>query len=157
MQEQVTVSGERGVVGRSLDWATTRFGRKPINIVFRGVTMLLVFIVIAIVIGVAVVLVVYSWPTIQAFGLSFLTIRRLIQCIIPLALHPPSSARVYLTVRHDLRHSHRSLSSHFRGGFLPAATAHPAGFLHGLAGGIPSVIIGLFGFLLLAPWLQTNG
>ena len=36
MQEQVTVSGERGVIGRSLDWVTTRFGRKPSDLVFRG-------------------------------------------------------------------------------------------------------------------------
>ena len=73
MQEEVIISGERGVIGRSLDWITTRFGKKPTDLVFRGITLLLVFIVIAIVIGVAVVLVVYSWPTIRAFGLSFLT------------------------------------------------------------------------------------
>ena len=36
MQERVTVSGERGVIGRSLDWITTRFGRKPSDLVFRG-------------------------------------------------------------------------------------------------------------------------
>src|SRR5438876_11345053 len=71
--QQVSVSEERGVIGRSLDWVTTRFGRKPTDLVFRGVTLLLVFIVIATVIGVAIVLVVYSWPTITTFGLSFLT------------------------------------------------------------------------------------
>ena len=53
MQEEVIVSGERGVIGRSLDRITTRFGRKPTDLVFRGITLLLVFIVIAIVIGVA--------------------------------------------------------------------------------------------------------
>src|SRR5438034_218325 len=71
--QQVTVSEERSVIQRSLDWITTRFGRKPTDLVFRGITLLLVFIVIATVIGVAAVLVVYSWPTITTFGLSFLT------------------------------------------------------------------------------------
>src|SRR5207245_280033 len=90
--QQVTVSEERSVIQRSLDWITTRFGRKPTDLVFRGITLLLVFIVIATVIGVAAVLVVYSWPTFTD-----------------------------------------------------------------LLAAIPSVIIGLFGFLLLAPWLQQTG
>src|SRR5213083_2127692 len=71
--QQVTVSGERGVIGRSLDWITTRFGKKPTDLVFRGITLLLVFIVIATVIGVVVVVVLYSWPTITTFCLTFLT------------------------------------------------------------------------------------
>ncbi len=70
MQEQVTVSGERGVIGRSLDWITTRFGKKPTDLVFRGITLLLVFIVIATVIGVAAVLVVYSWPVSHPLSLA---------------------------------------------------------------------------------------
>src|SRR5213592_5099305 len=71
--QQVTVSEERSVIQRCLDWITTRFGRKPTDLVFRSITLLLVFIVIATVIGVAAVLVVYSWPTITTFGMSFLT------------------------------------------------------------------------------------
>src|SRR6266702_2259829 len=91
--QQVSVSEERGVIGRSLDWVTTRFGRKPTDLVFRGVTLLLVFIVIATVIGVAIVLVVYSWPTITTFGLSFLTNQAFDPVNIIIVFEPASSAR----------------------------------------------------------------
>ena len=72
MQQHVSLA--RGGAGqRSLAWLTRRFGRRPSDLLFRGVTLLLVFIVLALVAGVALVLLINSWSTIQQFGFSFLT------------------------------------------------------------------------------------
>src|SRR6266702_1793836 len=111
MQQHVSLA--RGGAGqRRLAWLTRRFGRRPSDLLFRGVTLLLVFIVLALVAGVALVLLINSWPTIQQFGFSFLT---------NLAFDPVHNVF----------------------GVLLAA--------------VPSVIFGLWGFLVLAPWLQQTG
>ncbi len=52
MQQQVSVS-QGHIWQRSLAWMTTRFGRKPTDVLFRGITMLFVLIVIVLVAGVA--------------------------------------------------------------------------------------------------------
>ena len=158
MQEQVTVSGERGVIGRSMDWVTTRFGRKPTDLVFRGVTMLLVFIVIAIVIGVAAVLVVYSWPTIQAFGLSFLTNSAFDPVHNTFGVAPAIFGTLYTSLfAMVFAIPIGILAAIFVVDFCPRPLRIPLAFFTDLLAAIPSVIIGLFGFLLLAPWLQTTG
>src|SRR6266581_3693248 len=72
MQQHVSVSGGGGGKG-GLAWLTTRFGKRPIDLLFRGITLLFVLIVLAVILGVALVLMVNAWPTITTFGWSFLT------------------------------------------------------------------------------------
>src|SRR5436309_13734650 len=158
MQEQVTVSGERGVIGRSLDWITTRFGKKPTDLVFRGITLLLVFIVIATVIGVAAVLVVYSWPTITTFGLSFLTNQAFDPVHNKYGVAPAIFGTLYTSLlAMFFAIPFGLLAAFFVVDFCPRPLRIPLAFFTDLLAAIPSVIIGLFGFLVLAPWLQQTG
>src|SRR5260370_35451671 len=71
MQQQVSVP--QSSLQRSVAWLTRRFGRRPSDLLFRGVTFLLVLVVLGLVVGVAWVLVTSSLPTIAQFGFSFLT------------------------------------------------------------------------------------
>ena len=158
MQEQVAVTEERGVIGRSLDRITTRFGRKPTDLVFRGITLLLVFIVIATVIGVAAVLVVYSWPTITTFGLSFLTNSAFDPVHNIYGVAPAIFGTLYTSLfAMVFAIPIGVLAAIFVVDFCPRPLRIPLAFFTDLLAAIPSVIIGLFGFLLLAPWLQQTG
>ena len=158
MQEQVTVSGERGVIGRSLDWITTRFGKKPTDLVFRGITLLFVFVVIATVIGVAAVLVVYSWPTITTLGLSFLTNQAFDPVHNIYGVAPAIFGTLYTSLfAMVFAIPIGLLAAIFVVDFCPRPLRIPLAFFTDLLAAIPSVIIGLFGFLLLAPWLQQTG
>src|SRR6266536_3215992 len=156
--QQVSVSEERGVIRRSLDWVTTRFGRRPTDLLFRGITLLLVFIVVATVIGVAVVLVVYSWPTITTFGLSFLTIQAFDPVHNIYGVAPAIFGTLYTSFFAMIFAIPIGiLAAIFVVDFCPRPLRIPLAFFTDLLAAIPSVIIGLFGFLLLAPWLQKTG
>ena len=156
--QQVTVSEERGVIQRSLDWITTRFGRKPTDLVFRGITLLLVFIVIATVIGVAAVLVVYSWPTITTFGLSFLTNQAFDPVHNIFGVGPAIFGTLVTSAFAMLFAVPIGVGvSIFLVDFCPRALRIPLAFFVDLLAAVPSVIFGLFGFLVLAPWLQHTG
>src|SRR5438552_10361853 len=151
--QQVSVSEERGVIGRSLDWVTTRFGRKPTDLVFRGVTLLLVFIVIATVIGVAIVLVVYSWPTITTFGLSFLTNQAFdpvhnVFGVAPAIFGTLVTSAFALIFAVPIGVG----TAIFLVDFCPRSLQRPLAFIVELLAAVPSVIYGLFGLLVLAPW-----
>lgn len=157
MQQQVTVS-ERGVVHRSLEWVTTRFGKKPTDLVFRGITLLLVFVVVAIVIGVAGVLVVYSWPTITTFGLSFLKNSAFDPVHNSYGVAPAIFGTLYTSLFAMIFAIPIGLlAAIFVVDFCPRGLRIPLAFFTDLLAAVPSVIIGLFGFLLLAPWLQQTG
>src|SRR5438128_7311758 len=156
--QQVSLSEDRGVIRRSLDWVTTRFGRRPTDLLFRGITLLLVFIVVATVIGVAAVLVVYSWPTITTFGLSFLTIQAFDPVHNIYGVAPAIFGTLYTSLFAMIFAIPIGLlASIFVVDFCPRPLRIPLAFFTDLLAAIPSVIIGLFGFLLLAPWLQQTG
>src|SRR2546428_11100143 len=156
--QQVSLSEDRGVIRRSLDWVTTRFGRRPTDLLFRGITLLLVFIVVATVIGVAVVLVVYSWPTITTFGLSFLTIQAFDPVHNIYGVAPAIFGTLYTSFFAMIFAIPIGiLAAIFVVDFCPRPLRIPLAFFTDLLAAITSVIIGLFGFLLLAPWLQHPG
>jgi phosphate transport system permease protein len=157
MGQQVSVSRE-GVAQRSLAWVTTRFGRKPSDLLFRGITLLLVLVVIAIVLGVAAVLVVYSWPTIRDFGWSFLVNQAFdpvhdIYGVLPAIFGTLVTSAFAMIFAIPLGVG----ASIFVVDFCPRPLRISLAFFTDLLAAIPSVIIGLFGFLLLAPWLQHTG
>src|SRR6266852_2909785 len=154
MQQRIPVS-ERGVVKQSLDWVTTRFGKKPSDLLFRGLTLLLVLVVIATVIGVAVVLVVYSWPTIRDFGWSFLVNQAFdpvhnIYGVLPAIFGTLVTSAFAMIFAIPIGVG----ASIFVVDFCPRPLRVPLAFFTDLLAAIPSVIIG---FLLLAPWLQHTG
>lgn len=132
--------------------------RRPGDFIFRIVTVLLVVVVIAIVLGITWILVSQSWPTIQAFGLSFLVnsafdpvhnvfgvgaaiFGTLITSIFAIVLATPLGvgAAIFLT------------------DFCPPRLRAPLAFLIDSLAALPSVVLGLWGFLAFAPWLQHTG
>src|SRR5229473_8167350 len=157
MQQRVSLA--RGGAGqRSLAWLTRRFGRRPSDLLFRGVTLLLVFIVLALVAGVALVLLINSWPTIQQFGFSFLTNLAFdpvhnIYGVLPAIFGTLVTSAFAMIFAIPIGVG----ASIFVVDFCPRPLRVPLAFFTDLLAAIPSVIIGLFGFLLLAPWLQKTG
>jgi phosphate transport system permease protein len=157
MQQQVSVS--RGRIGqRSLAWVTTRFGRRPADLLFRGVTMLFVLIVLALVAGVTVVLVINSWPTIRTFSFGFLTNKAFdpvhnIYGVGPAIFGTLITSAFALIFAIPIGVG----AAIFVVDFCPRSLRVPLAFFTDLLAAVPSVIYGLFGFLVLAPWLQLTG
>lgn len=132
--------------------------RRPGDFLFRGLTLFLVTVVIAIVLGIAWILVSQSWPTIVAFGPSFLVnsafdpvhnvfgvgaaiFGTLVTSLFALILATPLGvgAAIFLT------------------DFCPRRLRAPLAFLIDALAALPSVVLGLWGFLAFAPWLQHTG
>src|SRR5207247_11337477 len=110
------------------------------------------------VIGVAAVLVVYSWPTIIAFGLSFLTTQAFDPVHNLYGVAPAIFGTLYTSLFAMIFAIPIGvLAAIFVVDFCPRPLRIPLAFFTDLLAAIPSVIIGLFGFLLLAPWLQQSG
>ena len=132
--------------------------QRPGDFLFRGLTMLFVSVVIVVVLGIAWILVSQSWPTIHTFGLSFLVnsafdpvhnvfgvgaaiFGTLITSAFALAIATPIGvgAAIFLT------------------DFCPRRVRAPLAFLIDALAALPSVVLGLWGFLAFAPWLQHTG
>jgi phosphate transport system permease protein len=132
--------------------------RRLSDTLFRGFTLLLVLVVVAVFAAVVWVLVSNSMPTIQAFGWSFLTN----QAFDP--VH--NSFGVAPAIFGTLVTSAFALifampigvgTAIFLVDFCPRSLQRPLAFLVELLAAVPSVIYGFFGFLVLAPWLQSSG
>src|SRR5213592_2137478 len=157
MQQQVPVT--RGnVIQRRLARVTERFGLRPTDLLFRGITMFFVLVVLAVVIGVAIVLVIYSWPTITTFGMSFLTNQAFDPVHNIFGVGPAIFGTLVTSAFAMLFAVPIGVGvSIFLVDFCPRALRIPLAFFVDLLAAVPSVIFGLFGFLVLAPWLQHTG
>jgi phosphate transport system permease protein len=132
--------------------------RRPGDFTFRILILVFVVLVLAIVGGIGWVLLSNSLPTIQKFGLSFLTnsafdpvhntygvgpalFGTLVTSAIAIILALPLGVgtAVFLTE------------------YCPRILRFPLAFLVDSLAAIPSIVIGLWGFLIFAPWLQTKG
>ncbi|MFI5274363.1 MAG: phosphate ABC transporter permease subunit PstC [Ktedonobacterales bacterium] len=145
---------------RGREWLTKLRiqARRPGDLAFRGLITLFVLAVLAVVVGVVWVLVSGSVPTIRAFGLSFVsneafdpvhnvygvrpaifgtlvTSAFALVCAVPIGI----GTAVFLV------------------DFCPRPLRGPVAFLVDALAAIPSVVIGLWGFLVFAPWLQRTG
>ncbi len=132
--------------------------RRPGDLIFRGITMLFVLIVLGIVIGVAWILVTSSWPTIQAFGLRFLTNDAFDPVHNLFGVAPAifgtlvtSAFAIVFAVPIGVG------TAIFLVDYCPLRLRAPIAFLVDALAAIPSVVIGLWGFLTFAPWLQNTG
>lgn len=132
--------------------------RRPGDLIFRGITTLFVLIVLGIVIGVAWILVTSSWPTIQAFGLSFLTNDAFDPVHNVFGVAPAifgtlvtSAFAIVFAVPIGVG------TAIFLVDYCPQWLRSPVAFLVDALAAIPSVVIGLWGFLTFAPWLQNTG
>jgi len=128
------------------------------DIFFRSFTMVLVLIVVAVVAGVIWVLVSNALPTIQHFGWSFLSNRAFdpvhnIFGVAPAIFGTLVTSAFALLFAVPIGVG----TAIFLVDFCPRAVRTPLAFVVELLAAVPSVIYGLFGFLVLAPWLQSTG
>ncbi len=125
---------------------------------FRGITMLLVLFVVAIIGAVAWILISNSMPTIQQFGWSFLTNQAFdpvhnVFGVAPAIFGTLVTSAFALIFAVPIGVG----TAIFLVDFCPRSLQRPLAFIVELLAAVPSVIYGLFGFLVLAPWLQTSG
>jgi phosphate transport system permease protein len=132
--------------------------KHPSDFLFRGLTTIFVIAVVGIVLGIAWILVSDSWSTITTFGLSFLTnsafdpvhnvygvgaaiFGTMLTSAFALLIAAPLGigAAIFLT------------------DFCPLYIRGPLAFLIDALAALPSVVLGLWGFLAFAPWLQHSG
>src|SRR5579863_522170 len=132
--------------------------RRLSDTLFRGFTLLLVLFVLVIIAGVTWVLVSNSLPTIRQFGWSFLSNRAFDPIHNVFGVAPAifgtlvtSAFAIFFAVPIGVG------TAIFLVDFCPRPLRMPLAFIVELLAAVPSVIYGLFGFLVLAPWLQTVG
>lgn len=134
-------------------------GKRRLNdTLFRGFTLLLVLIVVVVIVGVAWVLVSSSMPTIQQFGLSFLTNQAFdpihnVFGVAPAIFGTLVTSAFALVFAVPIGIG----AAIFLVDFCPRPLQRPLAFIAELLAAVPSVIYGLWGFLVLAPWLQSTG
>src|SRR5579883_1390196 len=125
---------------------------------FRGFTLLLVLFVVLIVAGVAWVFVSNALPTIRQFGWSFLTNRAFdpihnVYGVAPAIFGTLVTSAFALLFAVPIGVG----AAIFLVDFCPRPLRMPLAFFSELLAAVPSVIFGLWGFLVLAPWLGTVG
>ena len=158
MQSNAVSTREVSVLSRLRSRIGLGSGRRLSDVLFRGFTMLLVFMVIAVVVGVIWVLVSGSWPTIQQFGLSFLTN----QAFDPIHNSFGVAPAIFGTVVTSLFAIIFAVPigvgvAIFLVDFCPRRLRNLLAFIAELLAAVPSVVFGLWGFLVMAPWLQQAG
>lgn len=131
--------------------------RRISDTLFRGITILLVLFVVVIIAGVVWILISNSILTIQRFGFQFLTNQAFDPVHDVYGVGPAifgtlvtSAFAIIFAVPIGVG------TSIFLVDFCPRAIQRPLAFIVELLAAVPSVIYGLFGFLVLAPWLQGS-
>lgn len=132
--------------------------RRLSDVLFRGLTLLIVLIVIAIVLGVTWVLISGAFPTITRFGLSFLTNQAFdpvhdVYGVAPAIFGTLITSAFALLFAVPIGVG----AAIFLVDYCPRSLRIPLAFISELLAAVPSVIFGLWGFLVLAPWLNTTG
>ena len=128
------------------------------DLLFRGFTLLLVLVVVAVTVAVAWVLVSNSMPTIQAFGWSFLTNTAFDPVHNVFGVGPAIFGTLVTSAFALIFAIPIGVGTAiFLVDFCPRTLQRPAAFVVELLAAVPSVIYGFFGFLVLAPWLQSSG
>ncbi len=132
--------------------------RRLTDVLFRGLTLLLVLVVIGIVLGIVVVLINGSLPTFRQFGWRFLTN----QAFDPVHNSYGVAPAIYGTLVTSAFALLFAVpigvgAALFLTDFCPRILRIPLAFISELLAAVPSVIFGLWGFLTLAPWLNTTG
>jgi phosphate transport system permease protein len=150
---QQSLPGTRSVA-RLLGLGNRRLG----DTIFRGITLLLVLFVVVLIGAVTWVLISNSMPTIQHFGWSFLSNQAFdpvhnVFGVAPAIFGTLVTSAFALIFAIPIGVG----TAIFLVDFCPRAIQRPLAFIVELLAAVPSVIYGLFGFLVLAPWLQTTG
>ena len=128
------------------------------DVIFRGVTGLFILLVIALVLGVALVLINGSLPTIQQFGFSFLSNPAFDPVHNIFGVAPAIFGTLVTSAFAMIFGIPIGVGTAiFLTDFCPRQLRIPLAFIAELLAAVPSVIFGLWGFLVMAPWLNTQG
>src|SRR2546423_14553193 len=120
--------------------------------------MLLVLFVVAIIGAVAWILISNSMPTIQQFGWSFLTNKAFDPFHNVFGVAPATSGPLVTSAFAFIFAIPLGVGAAiFLVDFCPRPLRIPVAFIAELLAAVPSIIYGMWGFLLLAPWLQHTG
>ncbi|WIG57396.1 MAG: phosphate ABC transporter, permease protein PstC [Ktedonobacterales bacterium] len=145
---------------RSRAWLTQLRiqARRPGDLLFRSLIILFVVTVIGVVVGVAWVLLSSSLPTIRTFGLNFLRYNAFdpvhnLYGVSPAIFGTLVTSAIALILALPIGIG----TAIFLVDFCPRRLRAPIAFLVDALAAIPSVVIGLWGFLVFAPWLQHTG
>ena len=133
-------------------------GLRPGDLIFRAMTLLIVLMVVAIVVGIAWLLVVDSLPTIRQAGFSFLTGQDFdpvhdIYGVLPAIYGTLITSAFALIFAIPIGVG----TAIFLVEYCPRPLRVPLAFFADLLAAVPSVVFGLWGFLVLARWLQHTG
>ncbi len=131
--------------------------RRLSDTLFRGITMLLVLFVVVIIAGITWILISNSMLTIQQFGFSFLTIQAFDPVHNVFGVGPAIFGTLVTSAFALIFAIPIGVGTAiFLVDFCPRSIQRPLAFIVELLAAVPSVIYGLFGFLVLAPWLQGS-
>lgn len=153
-----SIAGERRWGLRSWGTRVALLSRRPHDLAFRTLVLLSVWIVLLIVLAVAGILIISSWPTIKAFGISFLTNEAFDPIHDSFGVRPAlfgtfatSAFALLFAVPLGVG------TAVFLTEFCPQSLRGSLDFLVDALAAIPSIVLGLWGFLAFAPWLQNSG
>lgn len=131
--------------------------RRPGDFLFRGTTYLLVLAALAIVAGVAWVLVSNSWLDIRLFGFSFLTNQAFDPIHNTFGVGPAIFGTIVTSVFGLLFSVPLGIGTAiFLVEFCPRAIRLPLSFIVDLLAAIPSVVLALWGAFVMVPSLQLT-
>lgn len=131
--------------------------RRLSDTIFRGITLLLVLFVVVIIGGVTWILISNSMSTIRQFGFSFLTNQAFDPVHNVFGVGPAIFGTLVTSAFAIIFALPIGVGTAiFLVDFCPRSIQRPLAFIVELLAAVPSVIYGLFGFLILAPWLQTG-
>jgi phosphate transport system permease protein len=153
-------TGGSSIQARSRAWLSQIRvqARRPGDFAFRVLIYLFVALVLAAVLGIGWVLLSSSWPTIQTFGLSFLTNPAFDPIHNTFGVGPALFGTIVTSAFAIIFALPLGVGTAiFLTEFCPRPLRFPLAFLVDTLAAIPSVAIGLWGFLVFAPWLQTAG
>src|SRR5260370_10936709 len=132
--------------------------RRLSDALFRGLTMLLVLFVMVIIGAVTWILISNSMPTIRQSGFTFLRNQAFDPVHNVFGVGPAIFGTLVTSAFASLfAVPIGAATAIFLVDFRPRSIQRPLAFFHDLLAAVPSVIYGLFGFLVLAPWLQLTG
>lgn len=132
--------------------------RRPGDLLFRVLLGLFVALVIVIVLGVAWILLSDSWLTIRTFGFRFLTNNAFDPVHNTYGVGPAIFGTLVTSAFAMVFAIPLAVGTAiFLIDFCPRWLSGPLAFLVDALAAIPSVVIGLWGLVVLAPWLQVTG
>ncbi len=132
--------------------------RRPGDLIFRGLLGFFVVVTVAIVAGVAWVLVSESWQSIRDFGFSYLTYNAFDPIHNRYGVEPAIFGTLVTSTFALIFAVPLGIGTAvFLVDFCPRWLSAPLGFLVDSLATIPSIVIGLWGLVVMAPWLETTG